>query len=69
MARIHLRGSCSDCSASSVTLELAIKQALEEAAPDLEGLEVEGVSPQALPVVMSDPARSWFDVESVGVTR
>jgi nitrite reductase/ring-hydroxylating ferredoxin subunit len=29
-----------------VTLELAIKQALEEAAPDLEGLEVEGVAPQ-----------------------
>src|ERR1700751_3865404 len=47
IARIHLRGSCSDCSASSVTLELAIKQALEEAAPDLEGLEVEGVAAQA----------------------
>ena len=46
VARIHLRGSCSDCSASSVTLELAIKQALEEAAPDLDGLEVEGVAPQ-----------------------
>ncbi len=46
VARIHLRGSCSDCSASSVTLELAIKQALEDMAPDLEGLEVEGVAPQ-----------------------
>ena len=46
VARIHLRGSCSDCSASSVTLELAIKQALEEAAPDLDGLEVEGIAPQ-----------------------
>jgi Fe-S cluster biogenesis protein NfuA/nitrite reductase/ring-hydroxylating ferredoxin subunit len=48
VARIHLRGSCSDCSASSVTLELAIKQALEKAAPDLEGLEVEGVAPQTV---------------------
>ncbi|HEX4010529.1 MAG TPA: NifU family protein [Solirubrobacteraceae bacterium] len=46
VARIHLQGSCSDCSASAVTLELAIKQALEEAAPDLEGLEVEGVAAQ-----------------------
>jgi Fe-S cluster biogenesis protein NfuA/nitrite reductase/ring-hydroxylating ferredoxin subunit len=46
VARIRLKGSCSDCSASSVTLELAIKQALEEAAPDLEGLEVEGVTVQ-----------------------
>ncbi|MFZ1995663.1 MAG: NifU family protein [Solirubrobacteraceae bacterium] len=46
VATIHLRGSCSDCSASAVTLELAIKQALEEAAPDLEALEVLGVAPQ-----------------------
>jgi Fe-S cluster biogenesis protein NfuA/nitrite reductase/ring-hydroxylating ferredoxin subunit len=73
VARIHLRGSCSDCSASSVTLELAIKQALEEMAPDLEGLEVEGIDAQAgptgmeLPVVMSGPAPApaWIDVESV----
>ena len=48
VARIHLRGSCSDCAASSVTLELAIKQALEDAAPDLMGLEVEGVAPQTI---------------------
>jgi Fe-S cluster biogenesis protein NfuA/nitrite reductase/ring-hydroxylating ferredoxin subunit len=47
VARISLQGSCSDCAASAVTLELAIKQALEEAAPDLEGLEVEGVTPTA----------------------
>ena len=46
VATIHLRGSCSDCAASAVTLELAIKQALEEAAPDLEGLEVLGVAAQ-----------------------
>ncbi len=44
VARIGLRGSCSSCAASTVTLEFAIKQALEEAAPDLEGLEVEDVA-------------------------
>jgi Fe-S cluster biogenesis protein NfuA/nitrite reductase/ring-hydroxylating ferredoxin subunit len=44
VARISLQGSCSDCAASAVTLELAIKQALEEAAPDLQALEVEGVA-------------------------
>jgi Fe-S cluster biogenesis protein NfuA/nitrite reductase/ring-hydroxylating ferredoxin subunit len=60
VARIHLRGSCSDCAASSVTLELAIKQALEDAAPDLEGLEVEGVAAQTaggggLPMVTGFP--------------
>jgi len=78
VARIRLHGSCSDCSASSVTLELAIKQALEDAAPDLEGLEVEGIAPQMpglalpmvsggngaeLPVVMS-PA--WFEIDPGG---
>ncbi|HEY6523518.1 MAG TPA: NifU family protein [Solirubrobacteraceae bacterium] len=61
VATIHLRGSCSDCSASAVTLELAIKQALEEAAPDLEGLEVLGVAPQTaggpgLPMVSGNGA-------------
>jgi Fe-S cluster biogenesis protein NfuA/nitrite reductase/ring-hydroxylating ferredoxin subunit len=44
VARIRLQGSCSDCKASSATLELAIKQALEEAAPDLWALEVEGIN-------------------------
>ena len=49
VARIRLEGSCSDCSASAVTLELAIKQALEQSAPDLDGLEVEGVVEQESP--------------------
>lgn len=42
IARIKLSGSCDGCPASAATLELAIKQALDEHAPDLEGLEVEG---------------------------
>ena len=42
VARIRLAGSCDGCPASSATLELAIKQALDEHAPDLEALEVEG---------------------------
>ncbi len=43
VARIRLQGSCDGCPASASTLELAIKQALEETAPDLIGLEVEGM--------------------------
>jgi Fe-S cluster biogenesis protein NfuA/nitrite reductase/ring-hydroxylating ferredoxin subunit len=42
VARIRLSGSCDGCPASSATLELAIKQALDQHAPDLDGLEVEG---------------------------
>jgi Fe-S cluster biogenesis protein NfuA/nitrite reductase/ring-hydroxylating ferredoxin subunit len=68
VARIHLQGSCSDCAASSVTLELAIKQALEEAAPDLEALEVVGVTAQTgggsgLPMVTGTAPRSATGME------
>ena len=42
-ATCALKGSCDGCPASASTLELAIKEALEKAAPDLVGLEVEGV--------------------------
>ena len=44
VARLRLHGSCDGCPASSATLELAIKKALMEAAPDLDGLEVEGAA-------------------------
>jgi Fe-S cluster biogenesis protein NfuA/nitrite reductase/ring-hydroxylating ferredoxin subunit len=42
VARLRLEGSCNGCGASTSTLELAVEKALEEAAPDLAGLEVEG---------------------------
>ncbi|MGI8559380.1 MAG: NifU family protein [Solirubrobacteraceae bacterium] len=43
VAQLRLEGSCSGCAASQATLELAIKQALDEHAPDLAGIDVEGV--------------------------
>jgi Fe-S cluster biogenesis protein NfuA/nitrite reductase/ring-hydroxylating ferredoxin subunit len=48
VARIRLEGSCDGCPASSSTLELAIKTALEERAPDLLGIEVEGIEQDLL---------------------
>ena len=48
VARIRLEGSCDGCPASSSTLELAIKTALEETAPDLLGIEVEGIEQDLL---------------------
>lgn len=78
IARIRLVGSCDGCPASASTLELAIKTALDEAAPDLEGLVVEGIgdaSPSSvgpgameLPVVQVAPGGaeappSWFEVD------
>ena len=72
--RLRLHGSCDGCAASASTLELAIKQELEEAAPDLLGLEVEGLvsdrapsfSGSALPVVAAsngEPTPAWTPLE------
>jgi Fe-S cluster biogenesis protein NfuA len=51
---IHLRldGSCNGCPSSSLTLKLAIEQALAEFAPDAAGLVVEGVVPPKPPMVV-----------------
>ncbi len=45
-ATLHLRGHCETCPSSTVTLELAVRAALEEACPDLAGFDVEGLAPQ-----------------------
>jgi Fe-S cluster biogenesis protein NfuA/nitrite reductase/ring-hydroxylating ferredoxin subunit len=49
VVRLRLAGSCDGCPASASTLELAIKEALEKAAPDLAGLEVEGLVEEIAP--------------------
>jgi nitrite reductase/ring-hydroxylating ferredoxin subunit len=51
VATLVLQGSCNGCAASRATLELAIKQALDEHAPDLAGLEVHGVTEPAPPPI------------------
>jgi Fe-S cluster biogenesis protein NfuA/nitrite reductase/ring-hydroxylating ferredoxin subunit len=44
VARLRLQGTCQSCASSSVTLELAIRHAIERACPDLVHFEVEGVT-------------------------
>ena len=42
---VHLRleGTCNGCQSSTVTVKLSIERAIEEAAPELRGVEVEGM--------------------------
>jgi Fe-S cluster biogenesis protein NfuA len=67
VARLKLQGSCNGCPASASTLEHALKEAIDEAAPDLLALEVEGAVGLeskdkssdlgfALPMVQAGPA-------------
>ncbi len=72
VARLRLSGHCKGCAASASTLELAIEKALEDFAPDLLGLDVEGVvepaQGHAPPGAMSLPMageRMWVEVDGV----
>jgi Fe-S cluster biogenesis protein NfuA/nitrite reductase/ring-hydroxylating ferredoxin subunit len=42
IAMLRLKGSCDGCAASASTLELAVERELQESAPDLLGMHVEG---------------------------
>jgi len=44
VAHLRLEGSCNGCPSSTVTVKLAVEQAVLEAAPELERIEVEGVA-------------------------
>ena len=48
VAKLKLEGSCDGCPSSASTLELGIKEAIEEECPDLMGLEVEGLADNPL---------------------
>jgi Fe-S cluster biogenesis protein NfuA/nitrite reductase/ring-hydroxylating ferredoxin subunit len=57
VAKLRLQGTCKSCASSSVTLELAIRQAIEQACPDLVHFEVEGGVPDE---------RSWTELRLSG---
>jgi len=61
-ARLRLQGSCKTCPSSAVTLELAVRHAIEEACPDLAGFEVEGAI-AAETARQSYPRAEWVEIE------
>jgi Fe-S cluster biogenesis protein NfuA len=44
-ARLRFTGACKGCPSSAVTMELNVRRAVEEACPDLAGIEVESETP------------------------
>src|ERR1700732_187816 len=68
-ARLRLQGTCKSCASSAVTLELAIRHAIEEACPDLAGFEVEGVAQEdaSTPAEAGPPEQTkpnWIALEN-----
>src|SRR4051794_39244735 len=71
VVKVRLHGSCSGCPSSTMTLKLAIEDAIQKAAPEVERVEAEGVSEAApssgnglLQLEVSDSLRG--DWETVG---
>lgn len=63
-ARLRLDGSCQTCPSSAVTLELAVRHAIEELCPDLADFEVEG----AAPLPLSPEAKAeveWIELSNI----
>lgn len=49
VVRLRLQGSCKSCPSSSMTLKLAIEEAIMAAAPDVVAIEAEGATEQPAP--------------------
>jgi Fe-S cluster biogenesis protein NfuA/nitrite reductase/ring-hydroxylating ferredoxin subunit len=52
VVRLRLRGSCNGCPSSTMTLKLAIEDAIQRAAPEVQRVEAEGVSEAAGPTLL-----------------
>jgi Fe-S cluster biogenesis protein NfuA len=47
VARVRLTGTCDGCPSSAATLQYAIEEAVARAAPELDGIEADGVAEPA----------------------
>ncbi|HEX6458105.1 MAG TPA: NifU family protein [Thermoleophilaceae bacterium] len=64
VARLRLEGSCDGCPSSAVTLKLAIEEAIYKRAPDIAGIDAQGVErPHLLQIEVPEPA--WQRVDAV----
>lgn len=72
VVRLKLIGHCRTCAASASTLEMVVEDALRAAAPDLAGMEVEGIEAPTNPIPHSPAAleQTWVALEGAeGIER
>jgi Fe-S cluster biogenesis protein NfuA/nitrite reductase/ring-hydroxylating ferredoxin subunit len=70
VAYLRLEGSCHGCPSSTITLKLAIEEAIYKAAPDLDEIHVEGVTDPpprpGIPVTFVPPSKRKNDIRTTG---
>ena len=65
IVRLRLQGSCDGCPSSTATLKLAIEDAIQKAAPDVEDVVAEG-APKPAPGLLQIEMPSWADAGAIG---
>jgi Fe-S cluster biogenesis protein NfuA len=75
VARLRLEGSCHGCPSSTVTVRLALEDAVKNAAPEVTGVEVEGMTEPPGPTLLQIGRRpgdagpgdgNWVTLPSIG---
>lgn len=71
VAHLRLEGSCDGCASSALTVKMAIEGAVQDAAPELTGIEVAGVAESAPPLLQvgMGPPPGWSVGEAEPVGR
>jgi Fe-S cluster biogenesis protein NfuA len=71
IVKVRLLGSCDGCPSSSVTLKLSVEQAINEAAPEIVDIQVEGYVDPTAPVAAPLPASApiQLSVKPVAANR
>jgi Fe-S cluster biogenesis protein NfuA/nitrite reductase/ring-hydroxylating ferredoxin subunit len=64
VVRLRMHGSCDGCPSSSMTLKLAIEDAIHKAAPDVEDVVAEG-TPKPAPGLLQIEMPSWADAGAI----
>jgi Fe-S cluster biogenesis protein NfuA/nitrite reductase/ring-hydroxylating ferredoxin subunit len=67
VVRLALRGSCDGCASSTATLKLAIEDAIERAAPDVDSIVAEGATaPPPAPLLQIELSDTWASAGDLG---
>ncbi|TWP54225.1 hypothetical protein FKR81_01310 [Lentzea tibetensis] len=66
VAHLRLEGSCSGCPSSTETVRMAIEGAIEVAAPELSGIDVEGVVRETVLQIGMGPPPGWTALPAPG---